>query len=437
MIVTLRWLSLAVGTLLVAILASGPRAQAQNLRPLFARTWVSGVGDDANPCDRTAPCQTFAAAQSLTVAGGEIDVLDSAGYGDVIITKALTIDGTENQASILGGTFGSTAITVNAGPNDDVVVRGLSFNGTRTGLYAIRFNSGRDLHVEHVAIENFRTAIDFEPTGNSDLVVRDSDIRDNIDYGILSTSSGGNARVTIDNTRIAAGLIGVGARSNSRVSISNSLFTGSYNGLQAQPDTGAAEINVVNSVVALSGNVGILASGQATVRLSRVTIEGNGTGIQESGGGTVYSYLDNQNTNNYVNGAPNAPATPSPTATSVPTPTATPVPTMCRPRPNVGVKVWQVRHGRLAVSITANEGTGTPSNALTALRFTSTDNGNVDIENIVGGWGNFTVPVANGTMQETFFVNRIDGLFATTINLIVQDRCGDWPTSVGGGPSAF
>src|SRR5262245_48964588 len=57
------------------------------------RTWVSGVGDDVNPCSRTAPCKTFAGAISKTAAGGEISVLDPGGFGGVTITKSITING--------------------------------------------------------------------------------------------------------------------------------------------------------------------------------------------------------------------------------------------------------------------------------------------------------------------------------------------------------
>src|SRR6195256_882154 len=77
------------------------------------RTWVSGVGDDANPCSRTAPCKTFAGAISKTAAGGEISVLDPGGFGSVTITKAMTIDGDGTLAGILSATV--NGIVVNAG----------------------------------------------------------------------------------------------------------------------------------------------------------------------------------------------------------------------------------------------------------------------------------------------------------------------------------
>src|SRR5690242_20530176 len=113
-----------------------------------SRTWVSGVGDDANPCSRTAPCKTFAGAISKTAAGGEIDALDPAGYGALTITKAITIDGGGGQvASVL--VAGTNGIVVQAGPNDVVILRNLRFNGIGSGINGIRFLSGKDLNVEN------------------------------------------------------------------------------------------------------------------------------------------------------------------------------------------------------------------------------------------------------------------------------------------------
>src|SRR6201984_3508840 len=100
-------LNLAATLLVICVWSSAAQAQA-------SRTWVSGVGDDANPCSRTAPCKTFAGAISKTAAGGEIDALDPAGYGAVTITKGITIDGGGGQvASVLAA--GTNGIIVNAG----------------------------------------------------------------------------------------------------------------------------------------------------------------------------------------------------------------------------------------------------------------------------------------------------------------------------------
>src|SRR5690242_13770082 len=105
-----------------------------------SRTWVSGVGDDANPCSRTAPCKTFAGAISKTAAGGEISVLDPGGYGAVTITKAITLNGSGTLASILAS--GTNGVIVNAGAGDVVILRNLSINGGGTGLNGIRYLAG-------------------------------------------------------------------------------------------------------------------------------------------------------------------------------------------------------------------------------------------------------------------------------------------------------
>src|SRR3954465_12021740 len=105
------------------ILTSVGHAQA-------TRTWVSGVGDDLNPCSRTAPCKTYAGAISKTATNGEIDALDPGGYGAVTITKSITIDGTGTLASILAS--GTTGVTVNLTANPDplkiVRLRGQTIN---------------------------------------------------------------------------------------------------------------------------------------------------------------------------------------------------------------------------------------------------------------------------------------------------------------------
>lgn len=106
---------------------SAGSAQAQ-----ASRTWVSGVGDDANPCSRTAPCKTFAGAISKTAVGGEINVLDPGGFGAVTITKSITIRSDHIEAGVL--VSGTNGITVNAGATGRVVLEGLDIEGLGTGL---------------------------------------------------------------------------------------------------------------------------------------------------------------------------------------------------------------------------------------------------------------------------------------------------------------
>src|SRR3978361_1780079 len=109
---------LAVSAAILSLFAYAAPASAQ-----ATRTWVSGVGDDANPCSRTAPCKTFAGAISKTAAGGEINCLDPGGFGGVTTIKAMTFNCGYTLGSIL--VQGVPGITVNAGVNDRVSIRGL------------------------------------------------------------------------------------------------------------------------------------------------------------------------------------------------------------------------------------------------------------------------------------------------------------------------
>src|SRR3954470_12338488 len=150
--------SLNFVTALVLLFAFSSLAHAQ-----ATRTWVSGVGDDANPCSRTAPCKTFAGAISKTATGGEINVLDPGGFGAVTITKAITISSEGFEAGVLvSGTNGIIVNVPNAG--DSVVLGGLDIEARGTGLSGIKVLTGGNVKVEKCIIDRFSTGIDFQPT---------------------------------------------------------------------------------------------------------------------------------------------------------------------------------------------------------------------------------------------------------------------------------
>jgi len=144
-------LALAIlgATLVPALYTAPAHAQA-------TRTWVSGVGDDANPCSRTAPCKTFAGAISKTAPGGEINCLDPGGFGALTITKAITIKcpGGGEFGVLVSGTNG---FVVAAGPADKVWIEGLDFEGLGTGINGITFNSGLELIIVNCEIHDFAT----------------------------------------------------------------------------------------------------------------------------------------------------------------------------------------------------------------------------------------------------------------------------------------
>ncbi|RYD63523.1 MAG: hypothetical protein EOP58_11235, partial [Sphingomonadales bacterium] len=185
------------GSIVGAALLYAAPASAQ-----ATRTWVSGVGDDVNPCSRTAPCKTFAGAISKTAAGGEINCLDPGGYGTVTIVKSITLDCTGTLGSVLNSA--TTGIIVN---NATAVVklRGLTINGgtpTAAGLHGIRFIAGASLTVENVLISNQIAAapngngIFFQPSAAAEMVLKNVTIADN-SVGILIQPTGtGSAKVS-------------------------------------------------------------------------------------------------------------------------------------------------------------------------------------------------------------------------------------------------
>src|ERR1700743_209867 len=149
-----RIASLAIFVALLAPLLASAPAHAQ-----ATRTWVSGVGDDVNPCSRTAPCKTFPGAIAKTAAGGEIDTLDPGSFAAVTIVKAITIASEgSGEAGIL--TSGSNGVTVNCTPDPNcvVILRGLEIDGGPTGsnsLAGVKFVAGKALFVQNCQIRNF------------------------------------------------------------------------------------------------------------------------------------------------------------------------------------------------------------------------------------------------------------------------------------------
>jgi len=299
-----RRMVLGVGVIVVVLALGASLGYAQ-----ATRTWVSGVGDDANPCSRTAPCKTFAGAISKTLAGGVINVLDPGGFGALTITKALTIDGSGTYGGVL--VSGTSGIVVSAGSSDDVVLRGLSFEGVGTGVDGILFNSGASLTVENCTINNFDTAtsvgIAFQPTTPATLFVRDTIIRDMGWGGILvKPANSTTTKASIDRVRIETGVFGVRAEAFASIAINDSTVTGNVNhGFIATSSTNPAEINAERCVVTGNTGNGVTVTGSvATVRLSNNIITDNGTGLSVGAGGTIISFGNNVIEGNTTDGSP-------------------------------------------------------------------------------------------------------------------------------------
>ncbi|HEY2972571.1 MAG TPA: right-handed parallel beta-helix repeat-containing protein [Pyrinomonadaceae bacterium] len=267
-------------------------AQAQ-----ATRTWVSGVGDDLNPCSRTAPCKTWAGAISKTFINGEIDALDPGGYGTLVITKSITIDGGTGSgwgSTLASGTNGFTiniAVNVND-PLRTAILKHLSINGsgasgavgTRTGVNGVNYIQGTAVIIEDCQIFNFgTTGILVNLTGSGALTVTRTTIDSN-QVGIRQTTTAGTVNTAITDSTIQNNT-GNGLQVDAgTVNISNSTITNNGGaGLVAQGAIGSV-LNVNNCVVMNNTGAGIQAgTAQGTVRVSGNAVHRNGTGLSNAG----------------------------------------------------------------------------------------------------------------------------------------------------------
>jgi hypothetical protein len=273
------------------------------------RTWVSGVGDDVNPCSRTAPCKTFAGAISKTAAKGEISVLDPGGFGAVTITKSITLNGDGTLAGILSSL--TTGIIVNDSATGtpgtiEVTIRSISIQGAGNGTNGIRFISGKRLTVEHCSIANLdptastRHGIDVttNTASGSILQVTDTDIVGTGGVGINVAPAGGSVQVNIDGVHQSRSVLSSGAFFNGNVkgTVSNSTFMSNSAG-GGVVLAGTADITL-DHVRASGNNHGVLNnSGTPTTRLKDCVLTGNITSGATSLAGTITPFSSNIITN--------------------------------------------------------------------------------------------------------------------------------------------
>lgn len=248
------------------------------------RTWVSGVGDDANPCSRVAPCKTFAGAISKTAVGGEIDVLDPGGFGAVTITKSISIEAVGVVAGVL--VSGTNGIVVSAGATDVVVLRGLTLEGLgNTGLLGVKFLAGGSLYVEDCTINSFQTGINIAPSsGQSHVFISDTVVRNNSSDGILFAPSG-SASVSGTLRRV---------RTENNVSA----------GVEADGSYPATADVILEGTTSANNAIGILSKGvYAKINLSNVAVFDNAIGLLPLSGNIV-SFGNNRITDNGTDGSP-------------------------------------------------------------------------------------------------------------------------------------
>ena len=277
------------------------------------RTWVSGLGNDADPCSRTAPCKTFAGAISKTAAGGEINVIDPGGFGALTITKSITIDGGGGQvASVLAA--GTNGIIIN-GSGITVTLRNLRINGVgltpTPGLNGIQFLAGVGLHVENCDVFGFsQNAINVNVNTASAVSVFVTDTRVSTSLVGINARNASTGRVSLSIQRTTATQNGTGVKidgSGGAASISaavlDSMIAGNNIGVSSVSGPGNSGIVVTRTSIVNNTTTGASATGAGGILFSNTLIMGNGTGLASSAGGSLGTYQNNNVDANTTNGA--------------------------------------------------------------------------------------------------------------------------------------
>jgi hypothetical protein len=303
---------------LIAIVVACLTITVQPASAQATRTWVSGVGNDANPCSRTAPCKTFAGAISKTVAGGEINVMDPGGFGAVTITKSITIDGGSGQiAGVLAA--GTNGIIISAGATDTVTLRNLDINGVigtiSPGLNGIQFLTGGALVVENCKIFGFSQNginINVNTASTVRALVKDTTVSNSA--GGIAARNASSGKVTVSAERVS--LVknssfgfktdGGGGAAPIIAAVSDSLVAGNATGVWAAGGaSGAAILLVSRSSVVNNVAAGVQSDGSASasVLVSETLVSGNGTGLAVASGATLGTYKNNNVNGNTSDGA--------------------------------------------------------------------------------------------------------------------------------------
>jgi hypothetical protein len=296
--------------LLFSGMACGTAASAQT-----TRTWVSGTGSDSNDCSRATPCLTFAGAITKTVAGGEIDCLDPAGYGAVTITKAIALicDNIQQAGVLVSATDG---IVINVPAGTYVTLSGLYIDGLGStgspGVNGINVQQGGNITLRNMTISGFRSGygVNFanQQTGKlimQNVSVMESGSGNNLLTGgvLIKPAAGIAANVTIANCRLLnnenVGLrldtVGM-AGSVINATVDGTIVAGNANGvlIKSPPATGTVKLMVDHSVVANNNSYGLFANGSgATMRVGNSLITNNPIGVMTVQSGVMASYGNN------------------------------------------------------------------------------------------------------------------------------------------------
>jgi hypothetical protein len=258
-----------------------------------SRTWVSGVGDDANPCSRTAPCKTFAGAISKTAVDGEISVLDPGGFGTVTITKAMRIDGHSFVSSILS--TGVQGVIINATTSCGscrVELSNIEINGNATGTNGVNvLAASGGVVINGVEIMNFATNGITVQTGTNVAVINSQIYGIPAGNGILGSTASGTAKIVVDKSFIGSCATGIHTSTGTIATVANSTVS-NMSGAAFQADNTSiifASNNIVNN-----NSTGFLSlANSSAIHLYGNTVQQNSAGFNVTAPSQIFSSQNN------------------------------------------------------------------------------------------------------------------------------------------------
>ena len=306
---SIKRIALISAALFVAGMVCNVSASAQ-----ATRTWVSGTGDDNNPCSRTLPCKSFGNTIAKTAAGGEINCLDPGGFGAVTITKSISIICDDVFGNVM--VMGTNGIIINVPAGSYVTLSGFSLDGLgnsgNPGMHGIYIFQGGNISLRNMTITGFREGygVNFVPTATSKLTMSNVTLTENgtTDFtttgGVLVRPAAGiTATMTINNSRlqnndnIAVRLDTVGIVGSAiNATIDSSVVSGNTNGVLAKssPSSGVIKLMINRTLFDDNSGVGLISNGSASnVRISNSVISNNGTGVSLLSSANLTSYGNN------------------------------------------------------------------------------------------------------------------------------------------------
>ena len=288
-------------TLAILMLGLAGFASAQ-----ATRTWVSGVGDDANPCSRTAPCKTFAGAISKTATGGEINCLDPGGFGALTITKSIKID-----CGFTGGILAATVngIIVNAGATSDVIIRNLEIHGALSGgsvgINGIRYLAGRSVHLENMHISGFSTnCVDVQTGASAGQITLHHVFLESCGTNGLNLATTANVQINaqVSDVQITGATTGINAGNGTRLAVDRTMIVNIGTGiLQSAAAGGGSNVFVTSCMFDKAGTA--LQSAAGSVMGATLSSFSNVSTIFNINGGSLFTAGDNSHFNEAIVGA--------------------------------------------------------------------------------------------------------------------------------------